>query len=270
MFRAIWRYFRAIGYMITGNIDAARMALSTNPAVIQATFDSIISEKGKRIRQYKDAVGAMIAQEEKKSAELRRQTEEVERLSKLRDGAAAMARKVVERHGGDVEAVKQDPEYVKCQSAFKDFSSTLAEKEARCKELEEDIAEIQRSVDGHKVQLESLLRDLEKIKQEKHETVADMITAKEERELADMMAGISEDRTSQELQEMRDLRHKAKATARVSREVAGADARRSEEEFLVYAEKSAADSEFDALIGLAQKTEPEKAEPEDKARIPES
>jgi len=56
MFKAVWRYFRAIGYLITGRIDAARMVLSANPAVIQATFDHIIGEKRKRIQQYKDAV----------------------------------------------------------------------------------------------------------------------------------------------------------------------------------------------------------------------
>ncbi len=270
MFKAIWRYFRAIGYLITGRIDDARMTLSANPAVIQATFDNVIAEKRKRIQQYKDAIGGMIAQEEKKRAELKRQTGEVERLSKLKDGAAAMARKVVERHNGDIEAVKQDAEYLKCQAAFKDFSSTLEEKEARCKELEEDIETIAKSVAGHKIQLEAVLREYEKIKQEKHETVADMITAKEEKELSDMITGISEDRTSQELEEMRELRNKAKATARVSRELAGTDAKRAEEEFLVYAEKSSANTEFDALIGLSQKPEAEKAGPEGETKIPEA
>lgn len=269
MFKAIWRFFRRVGYLITGKIDSAGARLAANPAVVQATYDRIIEEKRKRIQQYKDAVGGMIAQEEKKRIELKRQTEEVQRLSKLREGAAAMARKVVERHAGNPEAVKQDPEYVKCQAAYQDFSSTLEEKEARCKELEEDIQTIEQSIAGHKVQLESLLREFEKLRAEKHETVADVLTAKEEKELADMVAGISEDRASQELQEMRELRHKAKATARVSRELAGTDAKRSEQEFLAYAEKSSADTEFDRLIGLARQAEAPKAEPAEKAKIPE-
>jgi phage shock protein A len=271
MFRAIGRYFRAIGYFFTGRIDEARRELSMDPAVIHATFDDIIREKKKRIQQYKDAVAGMIAQEEKKKNELKRQSEEVERLSKLKEGAAVMARKVVERHGGDIEKVKQDPEYQKCQSAFKDFSSTLAEKEARIVELEADIKTIQESVAGHKVQLQGLLREIEKVKQEKDETVADMITAKEERELSDMITGISDDRTNEELQEMRDMREKAKAGARVSREMAGVDSQRSEEEFLQYAEQSVADTEFDALIGLAKETEAEAEaeEPADRTRLPE-
>jgi chromosome segregation ATPase len=268
MFRAIGRYFRALGYLITGRIDAARRTLSENPNVVRATYDHVIEEKKSRIQQYKDAVAGMIAQEEKKSAELKRQSEEVARLQKLMEGAAAMARKVVERHNGNAEAVKTDPEYLKCQAAFKDFSSTLAEKEARCAELEEDIKTLQNSVNGHKTQLQSLLRDLERISQEKHETVADLITAREERELSDMIAGISEDRTSRELEELRDMRQKARAEARVSREMAGLDTRRQEEEFLQYAAKSQTDTEFDKLIGLAQEEAKPKAEAE-KPQIPE-
>ena len=74
MFKAIGRYFRAIGYLFTGRIDDARRTLSTNPAVVKATYDRVIQEKTKRIHQYKDAVGAMIAQEEKKKASLKKLT----------------------------------------------------------------------------------------------------------------------------------------------------------------------------------------------------
>lgn len=271
MFGAIGRYLRALGYLLTGRIDRARMTLSSHPDVVRATYDQILRDKRSRIQQYKDAVGAMIAQEEKKSTDLKRQTEEVTRLQKLKEGAAIAAKKVVQRHQGDIEAVKGDPEYMKCQAAFKDFSSTLAEKEARCAELEEDIKTLEKSVGGHKTQLQSLLRDLEKLRQEQHEAVADMITAREERELADMISGISEDRSSQELAEMRDLRAKAKASARVSREMAGTDVQRTEAEFLDYAAKSAADTEFDALIGLTkQEAEKQPAPPAaDRTKIPE-
>ncbi len=271
MFRAIGRYLRAIGYLFTGRIDDARRAISASPAVVQATYDRVIREKTDRIHQYKDAVGAMIAQEEKKKAKLKRLTQEIEQLRKLRDGAAAMARKVVARHNGDTEAVRQDPEYVKCQAAFKDFSSTLAEKETHCVEIEEDIAEFRERIAAHKVQLESLLRDIEKIKQEKYETVAELLTSKQEKEIADMLTGISQDRTHEELQEMRDMRDQAKATARVSREMAGVDAKQSEAEFLAYARQETADSEFDALIGLAaESATPTSSEPSEKTRLPDS
>lgn len=270
MFRAIGRYFRALGYLMVGKVDRARQSLSHNPDVVRATFDRVISEKKSRIHEYKEAVGAMIAQEEKKKSALKRITDEVEKLQKLRDGAAAAARRVVERHNGNIEAVKNDPEYVRCQAAYKDFSTSLAEKEERCKELEDDIGAITKSVTGHKVQLEGLLRELDKIKQEKHATVADMMTAKEEKEIADMISGISKDRTNEELQELRDIRDGSKATARISREVAGMDTKQSEAEFLEYATETVANDEFDALIGLSKETDATTPEAADRTRIPES
>ncbi len=68
---------------------------------------------------------------------------------------------------------------------------------------------------------------------------------------------------------MRELRQKASANARVSRELAGMDTQRAEAEFLEYAQASEADDEFDALIGLAKK-EKTPAEPAKDTPIPEA
>ena len=68
---------RAIGYPLTGRVDRARQSMSMNPDVVRATYDRVILEKKDRVHQYKDAVGAMIAQEEKKKSQLKRLTEEV-------------------------------------------------------------------------------------------------------------------------------------------------------------------------------------------------
>jgi phage shock protein A len=269
MFNAIGRFFRAIKYLFTGKIDAAADALSANPTVISANYDRIIQEKKSRLNQYKDAISAMIAQEESKKAKLRSITEEVEKLEKLKSGAAARAKQLVDKYNGDVVAVKNDPEYAKCQSAFKDFSSTLAEKQQRATELEDDLKQLVQNVNGHKNQIQTLMRELEKIKEEKHDAVADVLSATEEKQIADMVNGISNDKTSEELQRLRDLRQKASANARVSRELAGMDSKRAESEFLEYAQKTAADDEFDALIGLTQEkksSEPSVAD----AKIPEA
>ncbi len=269
MFNAIGRFFRAIKYLFTGKVDQAADAISANPTVISATFDKVIQDKKKRLNEYKDAISAMIAQEESKKERLTSLTQEIEKLEKLKAGAAARAKTLVDKYHGDSQAVKNDPEYLKCQSAFKDFSSTLAEKQQRSLELEEDLRQLIANVSGHKTQIQTLMRELEKIKEEKHDAVADVLSAKEEKQIADMVNGISNDKTSQELQRLRDMRQKAVANARVSRELAGMDAKKAENEFLEYAQKNAADDEFDALIGLAGKKE--SAEPaQTESKIPEA
>jgi phage shock protein A len=255
MFSAIGRFFRAIGYLFTGKVNSAADAMSNNPTVISATYDKVIQEKKKRLNEYKDAIAAMIAQEEGKKEKLGNLTEEVQKLEKLKAGAAARAKQLVDKYNGDVNAVKSDPEYLKCQSAFKDFSSTLAEKQQRANELEEDLKTLMANVNSHKTQIQSLMRDLDKIKEEKHDAVADILSATEEKQIADMVNGISNDKTNEELHRLREVRQKAAANARISRELAGLDSKKAEADFLEYAQKSAADDEFDALIGLANKKE---------------
>lgn len=276
MFAAIGRYFRAIGYLITGRIDAARKELSSNPYTVRATYDRIIEEKTKRIQQYKEAIAGMVAQQDKKLSGVKKLTEDLNRMEALREGAAAKARSVVEElknRGTSMEEVKQNEDYVKCLSAFNDFSTTIEEKSAHVAEIEEDVNEIGSSIQSHKVQLQELLREIDKLKEEASAAVADMITAKEEESIASIIAGISEDRTSRELQEMRDLRAEGKAKARVSRELAGTDTKRQEVEFLEYARSHAATDEFDKLIGLADEADsdasPREQQEEVKAQLPE-
>ena len=253
MFKAVGKYFRAVWYLVTFRMDKASETLRMNPGVISANYDRVIEEKRKRLNQYKDAISAMIAQEESKKEKLRTLTADIEKLEKLRSGAASKAKSLVGKYHGDVEAVKNDPDYLKCQSAFKDFSSTLAEKQHRAAEIDEDLKQLVANVSGHKTQIQGLMRDLEKLKDEKHDAVADVLSASEEKQIADMMTGLSSDRTSEELRELREVRSKAHASARVSRELAGMDSKRAEEEFLEYAQTNEADDEFDALIGLSQK-----------------
>ncbi|MCA9259275.1 MAG: hypothetical protein KDA61_08755 [Planctomycetales bacterium] len=269
MFNALSKFTRAFFYLITFRIDKASETLRMNPGVISANYDRIIREKRSRIGQYKDAIAAMIAQEESKKAKLKNLTEEINKLEKLKAGAAAKASKVAQNHNGDAEATRKDPEYQKCQAAFKDFTSTIAEKQSRADEIEADLQALMKNIDGHKLQIQAQLRELEKLGEEKHDAVADVLSAKEEKQIADMITGIATDRTSEELRELRELRNKASANARVSRELAGLDAKRNEEEFLEFARESESNDEFDALIGLTNKETPQ-SDDAGPTRIPEA
>jgi len=255
MFKAIGRWLKAIGYLLTGRIDAARRTLDTNPHVVRAKFEEIVRDKTDRIQQYKRAVAGLIAQQEGKMAKVKSLTEEVGRLERLKAGALAKAKQRVQamqREAKTQEEIRGDEDYAKCLSAYNDFSSTLAEKQARIEELEADIKNYGQRITEHKVQLQGLVRDIEKVKSEAADTVADMITARQEREVADALSGIAEDGTAQELQRMRQLRQEVKAEARVSKELAGTEAKAQEAEFLEYARNTSANDDFDALVGLAE------------------
>ena len=258
MFGAIGRWFKAVWYKITGQIDQARRGLDTDPHVMRAKFDDIIKGKVNQIHTYKQAVATLIAQQEKKMAKVKSLTEEVQKLENLKAGALAMAKQAVAKLQGEgktKEELHADPDYKKCLTAYNDFAATLTEKQDHIKDLENDIGEYDGSIANHKINLQQLQRDIEKLKSEAADAVADVITSKEETELADMINGISKDGMAKELQNMRDLRHEMRAEARVSREMAGTDSKAQEAQFLDYARSNTATDEFDALLGVAEGTE---------------
>ena len=254
MFGAIGRWIKAVGYLLTGQIDSARRVLDTNPHVVRAKYDTVIRDKVNQIHIYKQAVAGLIAQQENKIGKVKALTEEVQKLERLKAGALAKAKQTVDKltaAGKSKEEIHTDEDYKKCLVAFNDFSSTLKEKQDHIAENERDIEGYRKSIGEHKVQLQQLLRDLEKLKAESADTVADIITAKQEKDIADILSGIAKDGSAQELQSLRQLRQEIKAEARISKEMAGTDTLAQEAEFLDYARKSTANDDFDALLGLA-------------------
>ncbi|MFH2002700.1 MAG: hypothetical protein ABIK28_23720 [Planctomycetota bacterium] len=258
MFRAIGRWIKAVMYLFTGQIDSARRALDTNPHVVRAKYDDIVRDKTDRIQQFKQAVAGLIAQQEQKMARVKNLTGEVGKLERLKAGALGKAKQRVDElqsQGRSKEEIHADEDYMKCLGAYNDFSSTLNEKQDHISELEKDIEGYGARIAEHKIQLQQLAREIDKIKAEAKDAVADMITARQEKEIADTLSGIAEDGTAKELQRMRELRREVKAEARISKELAGTDAAVQEAEFLEYARTSSINKEFDDLIGLAEKTD---------------
>lgn len=258
MFGAIGRWFRSVGFFLSGNIDASRRNLDTNPHVVAARYDDVVREKTARFHQYKQAVAGLIAQQEGKIQTAKTLTEEIRRLDQLKAGALAKAKKKVEElktQGAGEDLIKNDAEYLKCLAAYNDFNSTLTEKNARVEELEKDINDYGERIKEHKLQMQGLMREIEKIRAESKDAVADVISSKEEKEIADALAGLSKDGSETDLQELRKLRNEVKAEARVSKELAGTNTKVLEEEFLAYARQSENSNEFDALIGLAGSAE---------------
>jgi phage shock protein A len=272
MFRAIGRLFKSVIYFITGKTDAAADKLGQNANVVKASYDEIIRDKKNRIQEYQKAVAGLIAHQEKKMATVRALTKETEKLEQLKAGALAKAKHTVsdlQEAGAEKDEIHNDPEYKKCLGAYNDFGSTLDEKQARIEELEEDIAEDGTRVGEHKVMLEELAREIKELASEKHEAVADVISAQEEKNIADAISGISDDSTTEELQRLRDARQQMKAEARVSREMAGTDSKKQEADFLEYARTSQDTSEFDSLIGLAEEKDAVSASPSSSEKLPE-
>ena len=271
------RFFKAIWYTLTGRAHESADRMMENPEAVRGAYEDIIRDKKGNIQRYKQAIGQLIAIVEQKKSTVQGLTDEVDRLEELKSGAIAKAQQTATALQGEglaQEEIKTHPEYTRCVTAYQDFNSNLTEKNGRITELENEIEGAQADIESHKLQITSLHRDLDKIKSEQSEAVADLITAREQEEIADMLSGISMDGTSAELTRMREIRERAKARSKVSQELAGTDSRSEEEEFLSAARASSASDEFDALIFGAQqadtqtKAEPKQAKSDSDSELP--
>ena len=271
------RFFKAIWYTLTGRAHESADRMMENPEAVRGAYEDIINDKKGNIQRYKQAIGQLIALVEQKKTAVKTLTDEVDRLEELKAGAIAKAQQTAAQLQGDglsQEEIKVHAEYTRCVTAYQDFNSNLVEKSGRITELENEIEGAQADIESHKLQITNLHRDLDKIKSEQSEAVADLITAREQEEISDMLSGISMDGTSAELTRMREIREKAKARSKVAQELAGTDSKSDEEEFLTAARASATSDEFDTLIFGAQqtdtqtKTEPEKSKTDSDSELP--
>ena len=252
------RFFKAIWYTLTGKAHESADRMMENPEAVRGAYEDIINDKKGNIQRYKQAIGQLIALVEQKRSTVKNLTDEVERLEELKAGAIAKAQQTAAQLQGEglsQEEIKVHAEYTRCVTAYQDFNSNLTEKTGQITEFENEIESAQVDIESHKLQITSLHRDLDKIKSEQSEAVADLITAREQEEIADMLSGISMDGTSAELSRMREIREKAKARSVVAQELAGTDSKSEEEEFLTAARSSATNDEFDSLIFGAQQTD---------------
>ena len=257
MANGITRFFKAIWYTLTGRAHETADRMMENPEAVRGAYEDIIADKKGNVQRYKQAIGQLIALVEQKKSRVKSLTDEVENLEELKAGAIAKAKQTaadLQNDGLAPEEVKQHAEYVRCVTAYQEFNTNLEEKNGQIDGLESEIEGAQADIDSHKIQITTLHRDLDKIKSEQSEAVADLITAREQEEIADMLSGISMDGTSAELTRMREIREKAKGRSKVAQELAGTDSRSEEEEFLAAARSSSTSDEFDALIFGAQQT----------------
>ncbi len=258
MANGISRFFKSIWYTLTGRAHEAADRMMENPEAVRGAYEDIIADKKGNIQRYKQAIGQLIALVERKKSTVKNLTDEVEKLEELKSGAIAKAQQTaadLQAQGMAPEEVKQHAEYVRCVTAYQEFNTNLEDKTGQISALESEIEEAQAGIDNHKIQITGLHRDLEQIKNEQSEAVADLITAREQEEIADMLSGISMDGTSAELTRMREIREKAKGRSVVAQELAGTDSRAEEEEFLAAARSASNSDEFDALIFGAQQTD---------------
>ena len=264
----MFRYVRALWYFVTGRFSAASDALRANKYVMKATYEAAIKKSDDRFATVKDAVAELITIEESRKAEIKDIGSKVERLTKVKQGAAAAMQARIDlllKVGHAKQQVEQDADFLKHKSAYIDVSSTLDEMVKRMDEKETDLKERQKQINQFKIELQQMQRTNRSLEEEKNEAIADVAIAQQQEQINSVLNGISADSVDKDLESARKARQTAKAKAKITTELAGNEVRHAESEYLKYAENSATNTDLDKLLNWGE--EPKTTL--DPAKIPE-
>jgi len=242
MLRSMWRVAKAIGYYLTFQFDKGSETLFRNPGVIRAQYNEVIRQKIQAIQTARDAVAGMVRLSEGKVAEIESVRADLKKQQRLMDGALAMAKRMAA--GKTEEQSRQDPEFLKCMTAYHDFKTTIEQLKAREEGLQNDINEMEKQIQGYEIQLQQRVRELKEIEKERERSVADAVMAQQQKEAAELLSGIAQDNTAGQLRDLRDRVAQTRAEAKVTERLAGTDTVRQEAEFLEMAGKIHSDEEF--------------------------
>ncbi len=261
--RSIGRFFRAVIRVISLGFIKMAEPIERSPEMVGLQYEEIIVKKAKAAKQVKDAIGGLMAQQETAKQKLQTVTREIEELEDEKAGAQALAEK---RAGGmraagkTDEDIMTDTEVMQYQAAFTDASSTIAEKQHRAADLEGQVKQMQATIDDYILQVQTMAREVEKLRSERHEAVADMAASQRFDEINEALAGISTSGVENELANLRRRRQEAKGKAKASARVAGVDMSVQRQKLRAAARQSVHSTEFLQGIGLGQKEKPS-AEP---------
>lgn len=268
----MFRWLRAWMYKLTGFFGDAADDMQVDKHVMAATYDRSISASQDRFQTVKNAVAELMGIEEGKTTTINELTKRVEHLESVKAGAQGMLQRLIERlrsENPDVSAdeIKHHPEYIEHSTAYNDADSTQQEIEERITGLELEVDERKAQIAQYTAELQQMQREFSRLKEEKHEAIADVQIAKQAEAVDNVLAGISRDTTDKDLEAAREARKRAKNKAKISSKMAGTDAKSQESQYLEFAQKTKTNSKLDSLLDFGEKKD--SSSDKDAAILPE-
>lgn len=206
---SIWRMISTTLGLVEGKTERTTDALvSGSPDAIRNQFRKTREDWTKDYSQMREAVAELIRVREMRTDEVKRLNNESENIDQKMAGAIELFKK------------NPDPRY---REAYGKLATEKEQKESRIKELVGEIEEHQKQIERYKSRLMEFQRQIDALSKEEAETVADIVSSKKIHELNDRLSGLSVDTQSKNLEAIREARQKAKAVAKLSSELSGAD-----------------------------------------------
>lgn len=203
MFRLVSSMF---GLAQGGTERATDKMLTSSPDTIRNQFRKTREDWTHEYNEMRDAVAQLCQIRDDK-------VDEAKKLGQLAgDMNVKMQGAIAEYKKNQNEAMKEL--YVK-------FASNKEDSENKIRELAAEVKEQEDLINTYKTKLQALKTDIENLKKEEAETVADIVSSKKMKELNNKLQGLSSDTQTKNLEAIRDARKQLRSSAKLSAELSG-------------------------------------------------
>lgn len=270
---AMWKVVSGFISLITaGFIDLEKGLFRKNAGVIGVKYDTLIDKMRTDGERVYESLVDLVKMQETRRQRITKVTSETELLKKKRTAAFDLAKKCALKFGADIAGRDANPEYMKLQAAYTDYDSSIKSKESEIAAIQKEIDTQEPTINKLKVQLQSLEREVDKVRDKKATTIANVKLASSA-EKWKKIAGLDTSGYAELSRELDDINNEALADMKVSTELSGNSAQDLDAELLVHAERTQASNEFDRLIAEATQVETKTATSEEqvaeKAKLPD-
>jgi len=210
LFKDVLRFLRGDHDVFTRDTRTLRKRL----------FDAL-DRRSAKIKSYKKILVKLIVQQQKQVHKIRDLTRQLNQLEALKYRAARETKTQIDRlksKGLAIDVIRQDPVYTRNVLAFQELHQQVEEHQLRIHAMEEQVQVLVPTIHGHKLHILRMLNEQREMHHEMDEALFDLVTARAMVSAGDEMLKSTGLKGSPELEELRALRHAARAEVRVARD----------------------------------------------------
>jgi chromosome segregation ATPase len=238
---------KSIGYILTGNMDDLAVMWSSNPAAIRAKGAGAVKGMQKRLGAIAKALSPQHVQIERYKGQIDQRQKRLAEIPGLMNGAMAKVQQILTAKNLTKEQATNDPDVIKYLKTHSDLKAELTKKTNEVNEFNAKVLGIKTRIATLEMQGAELKKKIENAGAEVEETVAVVISSREEQKANAAFTGLGKDTSQADLDDLRKIREKAEGDAAAARSLSGMEVSSVEAELK---EAGAALTSLDALDGL--------------------
>jgi len=246
-FSAIARFFKTLfGLAEGGTQRATDNLLTSSPDAIRNQFRKTREDSIRDYNQMKDSVADLLSIRD----------ERANQLTKLHKQADDLAAKMA----GAIQLYKQTNDET-LRTKYSQLADQKTKLESDMDALDLQVHQQEELINQYKTKLQELQTNIEGLKNEEAETVADIVSNRKMTELNAKLQGLSTDTQTKNLDAIREARQKAKSMASLSNSLSGQQVVKLDQQLLDAGSTSKHFDEFDKAVNLDKLMAPAPTKP---------